>query len=252
MNAHPQELRQVAHTAQQADHAAQAPRIDLYASIHKAMRSIMTDSLLALGRLDTDDEAEMAEMAERLEGLLALCGQHLVHENDFVHPALEARASGTSLTIATEHVEHVRHIAALRADLHVLLQAPAQARPALALALYRELSLFVAENFHHMHQEETAHNAALWAYYSDDELNQIHQALVASVPPEEMMVVLRWMVPAMSPTERAGMLGDMQAHAPAPAFAAALDVVRPHLSAGDWAKLCRSLNLPADQAAPSI
>ena len=59
-------------------------------------------------------------------------------------------------------------------------------------------------------------------------------------------------VPAMNPAERAGMLGDMQAHAPAPAFVAALDVVRPHLSARDWAKLCRSLNLPADQAVPSI
>ena len=121
MNTHPQELRQVAHTAQQAEHAAQAPRLDLYAGIHKAMRAIMTDSLLALGRLDTDDEADMNDMAERLEGLLALCGQHLTHENDFVHPALEARASGASLTIATEHVEHVRHIAALRADLHALL-----------------------------------------------------------------------------------------------------------------------------------
>lgn len=248
MNTHPQELRQVAHTAQQAE---MAPRIDLYAGIHKAMRAIMADTLLALGRVDTDDEADMNDMAERLEGLLALCGQHLTHENDFVHPALEARASGTSLTIATEHVEHVRHIAGLRTDLQALLQAPAAARPPMALALYRELSLFVAENFHHMHQEETAHNAALWAHYSDDELNQLHQALVASVPPEEMTVVLRWMVPAMNPAERAELLGDMQAHAPAPAFSAALDVVRPHLSAGDWSKLCRSLNLPADQAASS-
>lgn len=245
MNIDTQELRQV---AQAETTAAQPPRLDLYSSIHKAMRAVMTDTLLAVGRVDTGDEADLAEMAGRLEGLLTLCSQHLLHENTFVHPALEARASGASLTIATEHVEHVRHIAALRADLQALLLAPAGAREPLALALYRELALFVAENFHHMQQEETAHNAALWAHYSDGELAQVHQALVSSIPPEEMMEILRWMVPAMSPAERAGMLGEMQAQAPAPAFEAALAVVRPHLTQREWAKLCRSLNRPDAQA----
>jgi len=67
---------------------------------------------------------------------------------------------------------------------------------------------------------------------------------LASIAPAEMMFALRWLVPAMNPAERAGMLGDMQAHAPAPAFAAALGVVQPHLSQADWAKLSRALGLP--------
>lgn len=37
---------------------------------------------------------------------------------------------------------------------------------------------------------------------------------------------------------------DMQAYAPAPAFAAALDVVRPHLSEREWAKLSAALGMP--------
>ena len=64
-------------------------------------------------------------------------------------------------------------------------------------------------------------------------------------PPEEMMFVLRWMVPFMNPAERAAMLGDMRAHAPAPAFVAALDVVRPHLSEREWTKLSLALGRPA-------
>ena len=58
-----------------------------------------------------------------------------------------------------------------------------------------------------------------------------------------MMYVLRWMVPFMNPAERAAMLGDMRDHAPAPAFAAALEVVRPHLGEREWAKLGRDLGL---------
>jgi hypothetical protein len=51
------------------------------------------------------------------------------------------------------------------------------------------------------------------------------------------------MVPFMNPAERAAMLGDMRDHAPAPAFAAALEVVRPHLGEREWAKLGRDLGL---------
>ena len=110
---------------------------------------------------------------------------------------------------------------------------------------YRRLSLFVAENFEHMLIEETRHNAALWAHYSDTELAALHDALLASIPPQEMMATLRWLVPFMAHSERCALLSDMQAHAPAPAFEAALGVVRPHLSERDWGKLVQALGLPA-------
>jgi hypothetical protein len=92
--------------------------------------------------------------------------------------------------------------------------------------------------------EETAHNAVLWARYTDAELEAIHDALVASIPPEEMMRTVRWLVPFMNPAERTALLADMRAKAPAPAFAAVLDMARAHLTQNEWAKLARSLGLP--------
>lgn len=44
------------------------------------------------------------------------------------------------------------------------------------------------------------------------------------------------------------MLADMRAKAPPPAFAAVLDLVRPHLSAREWDKLAQALDLPAEAA----
>jgi hypothetical protein len=55
--------------------------------------------------------------------------------------------------------------------------------------------------------EETAHNAVLWQCYTDAELMGVHGALVASIPPHEMMLVMRWMVPFMSPAERTAHAG---------------------------------------------
>ena len=102
----------------------------------------------------------------------------------------------------------------------------------------------MAHNFEHMHEEETAHNRVLWQCYTDAELAGVHDALVASIPPQEMMVVARWMVPYMSPAERTAMLSDMKQHAPAPVLAAVLAQVQPHLTQPEWTKLMRSLGLP--------
>ncbi|MBC5785135.1 hypothetical protein H8N03_19465 [Ramlibacter sp. USB13] len=221
--------------------AAEAPRFDMYSGIHKALRAFMADTLLALGRMDPADDGEVAEAGERVLRLLGFCGSHLAHENAFVHAAIEARAPGASDRIGHEHEEHEREIAHLSAQVAYLQIAPAAERPAAALSLYRALSLFVAGNFQHMHVEETAHNAVLWARYTDAELLAIHDALVASIPPEEMMLTARWLVPFMNPQERAMLCADMKAKAPAEAFEAVLAAVRPHLSSREWEKLAKAL-----------
>lgn len=223
--------------------AVAAPRVDLYVGIHKALRALMADTLLALGRMDSDDALEVAQVCQRVLTLLDCCASHLQHENRFVHAALEARAPGSSAVIAHEHGEHEQEIAQLASAVNGLLTCAAEGRAATVLALYRRLSLFIAHNFEHMHVEETAHNAVLWARYTDAELREIEAAIVASIPPEEMMGLVRWLVPFMNPAERTTMLAGMQAHAPASAFAAVLDTVRPHLSCAEWGKLARSLGL---------
>lgn len=222
-----------------------APRMDMYTGIHKALRAFMADTLLGVGRMDVEDEQAFAHTCNRVQQLLELCRSHLQHENQFVHAAMEARQPGSSQTIAGEHLGHEQAITALQACVGHLVACARPARAAASLALYRQLALFVAHNFEHMHEEETAHNRVLWQCYSDAELAAIHDALVASVPPQEMMLVARWMVPFMSPAERAAMLGAMQQHAPAPVLEAVLAQVQPHLTQPEWSKLMRSLGRPA-------
>ena len=221
-----------------------APRMDMYAGIHKALRAYMADTLLALGRMDVDDDLEFAHTCDRVVQMLDFCRSHLRHENEFVHAAMQARAPGACDAVEAEHAEHEAAIAALVAGVSHLLACARPARPATALALYRQLALFIAHNFEHMHEEETAHNRVLWQHYSDEELVGIHDALVASIPPHEMMATARWLVPFMSPAERTAMLADMQQHAPAPVLAAVLAHVQPHITQAEWGKLVRSLGLP--------
>lgn len=233
MNIDPQEFSRLA--------AAQAPRFDMYAGIHKGLRACMADTLLAIGRMDADDALEVAQTTERLMQLLELCASHLDHENRFLHAAMDARAPGSSAAAAHDHEEHEREIAGLAAAVTALRQCGGAERAAQAHALYHQLARFVAANFQHMQVEETAHNAVLWAHYTDAELVQIHDALVASIPPQEMMQIARWLLPFLRPAERAAVLLDMRSKAPAPAFDALLAVAAPHLTAAESDKLARAL-----------
>ena len=72
------EPREIAEIAEIAATQSPAPRVDLYAGIHKALRAFMADTLLAVGRTDPADAQEVAATRERLGTLLDLCaGQHL-------------------------------------------------------------------------------------------------------------------------------------------------------------------------------
>jgi len=221
-----------------------AHRLDLYAPIHKALRLFMADTLTRLGRLDLDCAAERSQVLAQLHELLTQCESHLRHENEFMHTALEARRPGASARLGAEHEAHEDAIAGLQAEAQALAQQPT---PAAALHLYRRLSRFVAENLEHMLEEETRHNALLWELYSDAELEALHQRLLASIPADEMLHTLRWMVPALSPAERAGLLGGM----PPPVRQVVLEHVQPHLDAHGWAKLCAAVGAPAPVPLPA-
>jgi hypothetical protein len=234
-----QEMKQLAAAS------TSSARENLYAGVHKALRAVMTDTLLAVGRADPSDPQDVADASGRVAGLMDLCAAHVQHEDTFVHPAIEARTPGVCSEVAQDHVEHLHHIACLRAAAQQLPGLDATLRPGALHALYLQLSLFVADNLQHMHLEETRHNAALWSAYTDAELRAIHDALVATIPPAEMMQVMRWMLPQMHAPERLQVLGGMRQGAPAPVFQAVLDAVQPHLSPRDWAKLTQGLGLPA-------
>ena len=202
---------------------------------------MMGDTLVAVGRTDPSDADETAATLATVRALLAMCRAHVAKENDFVHPAIEARAPGASGRIDGEHVEHLQSIADLHDDVAVVEAASDATRDAALLRLYHRLSAFVADNFRHMLVEETAHNAALWSHYDDDELLALEHRLRASIPPAEMATVLRWMVPAVDATTRARMLAALRDAMPPAAYAGIRAVVDPTLSAADRAKLDRAL-----------
>jgi hypothetical protein len=221
--------------------ALRPARYDIYQHIHKALRKTMCETLVQLGRADSNDAAELADALRAVEGLCATLRDHLAHENDHLHPALEAAEHGASDRVVHQHDQHLIDIAAREHEVRSLRALAAPARPAAMLQLYRHLALFVAENLEHMHIEETAHNAVLWAAYDDAEIAAIEGRILDGMSPEACIASLQDIARAVSPQSLIGLLSGIQRQAPAPAFVAVLSALQPTQPPARWAFVLQSL-----------
>jgi len=229
-------LSSVAHPA-----AESTQRYNIYSIFHKGLRGLMADTMLRLGRMDVTDACEVAQTLEQLRGLMTICRSHLQHENDFVHPALERAQPYASTPTADEHVDHALEIGAFEQRIGQFESMSVSERALAAHALYLDVSEFVGENFEHMKIEETTNHEVLIRHFSDQELMGIERAIVATIPPAQSMVGMRWMLSHINAGERAFMLGGMKKSAPPEVFARVLELAKEVLSQRDCFKLERAL-----------
>lgn len=204
-------------------------RFDLYGQVHKGLRAFMCATLVDLGKLDSGDDQEVKRVLDQLDELLDLCLGHIGKEDIYVHAAMQVRSPKAAQQVAGEHEEHAVAIGRLRAAAHAVACTGHQAREQAASRLYGAFALFVAENLEHMHVEESQHNAFLWAHFSDDELAEIYGAIMAATSPADMALSARWIVPYLTPAERAALIGGLRATMPGDVFDAIFAMIRPHL-----------------------
>jgi hypothetical protein len=145
------------------------------------------------------------------------------------------------LLAAQNHDDHENSLHVLRRSVDAISVAQEKNRGRALTDLYRLLARFVAVNFEHMHEEETANNAILWAHYSDSEINDILRLVMSAVSPQAYNKMLRWIVPHVSASERAAMFIGMKQSRPATVFTQVLAHVKPHLAESEWNKLMAAL-----------
>ncbi|MBN7819470.1 hypothetical protein [Bowmanella yangjiangensis] len=216
-------------------------RYNIYTLIHKALRASMCDTLVILGSLDDTDPQEIKDHLELVSDLLTLCQHHLEHENHFIHEAIQRQNPHLHIATVQEHQEHeycIRKLSTLIAQCQ--LSNATQQQSAL-LTLYRELALFIADNFEHMHVEETHNTQMLWDLFSDEEIHQIEQQIVGAMEPIEQQRVLIMILTHISHTERLYLLLGMRQHAPADVFNDVLSILQLQLPASHWQKLSSEL-----------
>jgi hypothetical protein len=210
---------------------------DLYGAVHKGLRLAITSLLTEIGRTDPADAPALAATIAKVREQCRIGAKHLVHEAQVIHPALEARAPGAAGEFDHAHAEHEAAFAELE-KLLVRIEAEPAERTALWRRLYLRFARFVAEDLAHMGDEEEVIQPLLQSLFTDAELAALEQRILASIPPDDMMVFLGMMIAAGSFSGRVALPKGVKAGAPPEAFAAILEtLVRPQTPAADWDRL---------------
>jgi hypothetical protein len=209
---------------------------DLYRDIHKGIRAELFAVTAEAGSLDPADGAGRAALGEHVGFVADVLVSHAEHEDAVIQPALEVNLPDLAEAIEREHEALDAIVASLRAQGAELVEGPPGSQRQDVQRLYLELGRFTGRYLIHQDMEERDVMPALERVAGLDAVLGMHQAIVSSIPPDEMAQSLAFMLPAMNVDDRAELLGGMQAGAP------------PEVFAGVWS-LTGSVLTPADRAA---
>ena len=114
-------------------------RHNIYVLIHKALRACMSDTLVAVGRMDPYVACEVTSTAALVRNLLEFAHIHLQSEENWFHPALEARRPGSSAETRADHLQHREAFAMLETSLRAVEGSAGPAREVAALRAFSPL-----------------------------------------------------------------------------------------------------------------
>jgi hypothetical protein len=223
----------------------QTEKVDVYVNVHKGLRNLITRFSYKTGATDWNEMSEVKRLQAEWQKLLMLIHSHHDNEDRFIHPVLARISPGGHRSYEEEHDALVSVLTDLDTHFNSLMHddGPKAKRAEIGLEFYRGLNLFYADFLEHMNREEVEAERSLHSLCPPEDIMAMVGELIGSIPPEEMMLWIDLMFPAMNLPECAELLGAMKAGAPPEAFKVLAD--RVHMARGelDWQKLETLLGL---------
>jgi hypothetical protein len=214
-----------------------------YRDIHKGIRAELFAVTSAAGTIDPHDRAARADLARHVQSVVDLLVSHAAHEDGVIQPVLEAQLPALAAQIATDHphveaqIEEIRDLAVAAVD-----AADCDVRDDV-FRIYIELANFTSVYLAHQDFEEREVAPALERTIGFEGVLALHQAIVGSIPPEEMAQELPLMLRAMNIDDRTELLGAMQHAAPPEVFAGVWSLAKSALDPVDALALGRRLGV---------
>jgi hypothetical protein len=215
-----------------------ADEYDFYREIHKGIRYALFTTTIAAGRLDVAADDGVEALLDAHQNVLHLLHTHHEHEDSFIQPLVEAHAPALALEVLDQHRDIEAGMVRLELLADRLATVGAPGRRGAAVNLHLDLSRLTSAYLAHQLVEETRVMPALRAVVPTEELLALDMEIRGSIPPEEMVLAMTHMLPAMTVEERADMLGGM-AMAPPPVFAVFRQAAQMILSSDDFDEVAR-------------
>lgn len=201
---------------------------------HKGLRHQISRLVLLAGATDPARDEDLADLSREADLTFALLADHVIHEDQHLFPALEARMPGATSAIEAEHPALEARVDSLHARLK---QVSEGISPDDLHVLYLDLADFQADYLLHLGREEREIEPLLLQMLTDDELAAIQVEISASMDPALLMSWFAACAPARNDSDNALVLQRMRDALPPAAFDAVSQTLRQALTPERYARL---------------
>lgn len=215
-------------------------RYNVFNQIHKALRTLMFDTILKLQHANLADPENTRPAIEQTMLLLGMMDGHAHHEDHFILHAVEQHDPALIQKFESEHVTDLALSNQLREKIAAYWQAEDKINA--GKDIFYALNAFVAFNLEHLNKEEQLLNQVLWKHHTDAELIGIVQNIQRSIPPEEMDAAAEWMVKGMGDAELLPWFKAVKQEAPPFVFDNLMAIAQKHLPSSRWSSIQAQLN----------
>jgi len=214
-------------------------RADVFVGVHKGIRRGLLGLSLRLGSMDWSDPAEVKAAGKEFADMVRFLREHAQNETQVQMPLLEERSPGVTSQMAEEHERLEKFVDELEKDwVKTVASADPQAE---GYRFYRGFNRFLSAYLAHMDLEEGPVTESVHRHFSDPEIGEMVGKIVARVGPQDMTMMLRYMLPGMNDFERGMFLLNLKAEAPPQVFNGVQNLAQSVLEPKDWDKLSKRL-----------
>ncbi|MFX1478714.1 MAG: hemerythrin domain-containing protein [Promethearchaeota archaeon] len=219
-------------------------RFDVYGSVHKGLRYLMTELMYELGRADTSNKSELTSLRKKLQYLCDILIVHAEGEEEFIFPHLKREDKSIFTKLKQAHDKFHKQIEFLRKDFKEITETN-NGDSDIVEKMYKftkQYNTFLSQYFSHMQDEELEANPVLWKILSDEELMDILIKMSSKPTPELRQYFLPYLLKATTLPERVGVLMGMKKGMSETIFSGILSVAEASLDVSDWQKLKQTLD----------
>jgi len=215
-------------------------RAEIFINVHKGLRRGLWGLALRIGELDWDDQLEVASAGREFENMLLFLREHSANEDEIQFSFLEKRVPGATRREQEEHREIDYRLDLLEKHWYQLLRD--SERQQAGYHFYLEYNKFLSSYLDHMDREERELTEAFYQHCSDPEIENAFKEIVARTSPQNMSMMLTYMIPAMNPAERVEFMAKAKASVAPQAFNKVKNLAEKVLKPASWRKRSAGLD----------
>lgn len=212
-------------------------RPDVYTKVHKGLRRALFELSLTAGNTDFTNDESLVSLAKVYHEVIKFLEEHGKNEELYQLPVLERKFPGVTKSNNKQSEIIKSKLKLLKRSFNNLVFSSTNDRKLKGDVFYHLLNEFIADYLILMKDEELETTRLFSKHCSDEEIISSFKNIIDNTSPQDMMMMLKYIIPALSHSERVELLAGIKKCAPKPAFNSVIVLAQSLLPADEWETL---------------